>query len=67
MRSLVVKLKFSDFGSTTAERSSAAPIREIYRDLLVEAESRSEGKPVRLLGVGVRFHDIPEEEQLELF
>jgi hypothetical protein len=33
----------------------------------VEADSRSEGKPARLLGVGVRFHDIAEAEQMELF
>ena len=67
VRSLVVKLKFSDFRRTTAERANPVPDREIFRELLVEADSRSEGKPARLLGVGVRFHDIPETEQMELF
>ena len=67
VRSLIVKLKFSDFRRTTAERANPVPDREIFYELLAEAESRSEGKSVRLLGVGVRFHDIPEAEQMELF
>lgn len=67
VRSLVVKLKFSDFRRTTAERANPALDREIFKDLLAEADSRSEGKPARLLGVGVRFHDITGTEQMELF
>ena len=67
VRSLVVKLKFSDFRRTTAERAHPEIERAIFKDLLVEASSRSEGKPARLLGVGVRFHDIAEVEQMELF
>ena len=67
VRSLVVKLKFSDFRRTTAERAHAVIERSIFRELLEEAESRSDGKPSRLLGVGVRFHDVPEVEQMELF
>lgn len=67
VRSLVVKLKFSDFQRTTAERANGELDREIFRELLVEAESRSDGKPARLLGVGVRFHDISGTEQMELF
>lgn len=67
VRSLVVKLKFADFQRTTAERSNGVIDREIFRDLLREAESRSEGKAVRLLGVGVRFHDVEETGQMELF
>lgn len=67
VRSLVVKLKFSDFRRTTAERAHHAIDREIFRELLAEADSRSEGKPARLLGVGVRFHDVPGTEQMELF
>ena len=67
VRSLVVKLKFSDFRRTTAERTNPEIDREIFKSLLVEADSRSEGKPSRLLGVGVRFHDIAEAEQMELF
>jgi DNA polymerase IV len=67
VRSLVVKLKFSDFRRTTAERAHPEIDREIFKALLREADSRSEGKPARLLGVGVRFHDIAEAEQMELF
>jgi DNA polymerase-4 len=67
VRSLVVKLKFSDFQRTTAERAHPEIDREIFKALLVEADARSEGKPARLLGVGVRFHDIAGSEQMELF
>jgi DNA polymerase-4 len=67
VRSLVVKLKFSDFRRTTAERAHHEIDREIFRELLAEAASRSGEKPARLLGVGVRFHDIPGTEQMELF
>lgn len=67
VRSLVVKLKFSDFQRTTAERAHGEIDRRIFRELLEEAESRSGGKPSRLLGVGVRFHDVPDAEQMELF
>jgi len=67
VRSLVVKLKFSDFRRTTAERANPEIDREIFKDLLVEANARSDGKPARLLGVGVRFHDIAGAEQMELF
>lgn len=67
VRSLVVKLKFSDFRRTTAERANPEIERDIFKALLIEADSRSEGKPARLLGVGVRFHDIADTEQMELF
>jgi DNA polymerase-4 len=67
VRSLVVKLKFADFRRTTAERANPQIDREIFKALLVEADSRSDGKPARLLGVGVRFHDITGTEQMELF
>ncbi len=67
VRSLVVKLKFSDFQRTTAERSNAVLDRGIFLELLEEADSRSEGKAARLLGVGVRFHDAQDVEQMELF
>ena len=47
MRSLVVKLKFADFRRTTAECAHPEIDLDIYRTLLVEAASRSEGKPAR--------------------
>ena len=64
---LVVKLKFSDLCRTTAKRAHPEIDRDIFKSLLAEADSRSDGKPARLLGVGVRFHDIAEVEQMELF
>jgi DNA polymerase-4 len=51
---IFVKLKFNDFTRTTAERAGLEPSLNGYRGLLAEAFSRT-GKPVRLLGVGVRF------------
>lgn len=67
IRSLVVKLKFSDFRRTTAERASPEVNASIFRELLAEADSRSDGKAARLLGVGVRFHDMVTDTQMELF
>src|SRR4030095_6917293 len=51
---MLVKLKFNDFTRTTAERVGLAPTLEDFRSLLAEAFART-GKPVRLIGVGVRF------------
>lgn len=66
IRSLVVKMKFADFTRTTAEKAHAVMEPEIYGALLAEAWQRGGGKPVRLLGVGVRFREPEEKEQLEL-
>ncbi|MCW1924277.1 DNA polymerase IV [Luteolibacter arcticus] len=65
IRSLVVKMKFADFTRTTAEKAHALMDTEIFDALLAEAWQRGEGKPVRLLGVGVRFRDPEGDEQLE--
>ncbi|MGK0176623.1 MAG: DNA polymerase-4 [Lentimonas sp.] len=63
---ILVKLKFSDFRRTTAEITSRQPELSSYIRLLHEAWGRS-GKPVRLLGLGVRFADTTDKpEQLEL-
>jgi len=67
IRSLVVKLKFSDFQRTTAERAGPALDHGVYEELLDEAWKRGGGRHVRLLGVGVRFEDPAEEAQLEFF
>jgi DNA polymerase-4 len=66
IRSLVVKMKFADFTRTTAEKAHPVLETEIFEDLLKEAWQRGGGKPVRLLGVGVRFRDPEEKEQMEL-
>jgi DNA polymerase-4 len=63
---IFVKLKFSDFTRTTAERAGLAPTLQDFRALLDEAFNRT-GKPVRLIGLGVRFADTaPESAQLDL-
>src|SRR5258708_3886285 len=63
---IFVKLKFNDFTRTTAERAGLAPTLEGFRSLLEEAFGRT-GKPVRLVGVGVRFAEpMPESAQLDL-
>jgi DNA polymerase IV len=63
---IFVKLKFSDFTRTTAERAGLAPTLPDFRALLAEAFGRT-GKPVRLIGVGVRFaEDSPADAQMPL-
>ena len=56
----VVKIKFADFSQTTAECVSAAPDEGVWLGLLEEGWARK-GRAVRLLGVGVRFGDAPQE------
>lgn len=62
-----VKVKFHDFTQTTLEQAGASRDLDSYRQLLTAAHARG-GKPVRLLGVGVRLSDLRgQQEQLELF
>jgi DNA polymerase-4 len=56
IRKIFVKLKFNDFSRTTAERAGLEPSLPDFRALLAEAFRRT-GKPVRLIGLGVRFAD----------
>ena len=63
---IFVKLKVSDFTRTTAERAGLMPNLQDFRALLTEAFGRT-GKPVRLIGVGVRLADpAPENAQMDL-
>src|SRR5436305_3649670 len=63
---IFVKLKFNDFTRTTAERAGLAPTLPDFRALLEEAFARA-GKPVRLIGVGVRFAETTlESAQMDL-
>ena len=63
---IFVKLKFADFTRTTAERAGLEPSINAFRSLLTEAFGRT-GKPVRLIGVGVRFAETkPQDAQLPL-
>ncbi len=63
-----LKLRFNDFTTTTIERNvSAGPVLSTYKSLCEEAWLRGQ-KPVRLLGLGVRFEDVHTESiQAELF
>ncbi len=64
---IFVKLKFNDFTRTTSERAGLRPTLLDFRVLLAEAFGRT-GKPVRLIGVGVRFAEsAPEVAQISLF
>lgn len=63
---IFVKLKFNDFTRTTAERAGLAPTLPDFRALLAAAFART-GKPVRLLGVGVRFAEtVTADTQIQL-
>ncbi|MBM3109311.1 DNA polymerase IV [Pseudomonas arcuscaelestis] len=62
-----VKVKFHDFTQTTLEQAGAGRDLSSYQQLLSQAFARG-GKPVRLLGIGVRLQDLRAgHEQLELF
>lgn len=62
-----VKVKFHDFSQTTLEQSGAGRDLHSYQQLLSQAFARGD-RPVRLLGIGVRLHDLRgAHEQLELF
>ena len=67
VRSLVVKMKFADFHRTTAERAGHLVDPAIFEELLKEAWKRGNNRAVRLLGVGVRFEDPQESQQMEFF
>jgi len=62
-----VKLKFQDFTQTTLEQAGAGRDLNSYSRLLGAAHARG-GKPVRLIGLGVRLLDLRgSHEQLLLF
>ena len=57
IRSLQVKLKFSDFSQTTMERKAERCRSRAAKQLMVDAWTRGDGKSVRLIGVGVSLKD----------
>ncbi|GGY62578.1 DNA polymerase IV [Cellvibrio zantedeschiae] len=66
---IFVKIKFADFTQTTIERSGSTLTPSEFQSLCCDAYARKES-PVRLLGVGVRFVDLREDQpfyQLDLF
>jgi DNA polymerase IV len=69
MVKIFLKIKFADFSQTTIERSSSSLISTEFQQLCRDAYARKE-LPVRLLGVGVRFVDLRDNQsfcQLDLF
>lgn len=66
MNKLFVKLRFADFKRTTAECVAHA-VDERQLHALLEAGFRRGGKPVRLLGVGIRLSEEAPADQLGLF
>jgi DNA polymerase-4 len=61
---LFVKLKFDDFSQTTVECLAAKVDKAVLQDLCEQGYKRKT-QPVRLLGVGVRFMDLREQENTE--
>ncbi|MET0356003.1 MAG: DNA polymerase IV, partial [Cellvibrio sp.] len=69
MVKIFVKIKFNDFSQTTIECGSSSLVIAEFQQLCRDAYARKE-LPVRLLGVGVRFVDLREDQpfyQLDLF
>ncbi len=62
IRKVVVKMKFADFTRITRECLSLVPARETFHQLLETAWRSGDGKPVRLLGAGVRFAEVNDDE-----
>lgn len=59
---VLVKMKFADFTRITRECLAAAPDREAFHRLLQAAWEAGGGRPVRLLGAGVRFAAVSDTE-----
>ena len=69
VRKQFVKVKFSNFQSTTMECvAKGVPRMAVFNDLCQQSCLRGNGLPVRLLGLGVRFQDLTDGgKQLSLF
>ncbi|MGB1245702.1 MAG: DNA polymerase thumb domain-containing protein, partial [Porticoccaceae bacterium] len=65
-----IKMKFNDFTTTTVERQMVPGLPADSFDQLCDQAWERGSRPVRLLGIGVRFVDTREQQsamQLELF
>lgn len=61
IKSQYVKIKFNDFKLITAEAASNEVNLDKYHLLLRESYARQE-KPIRLLGLGIHFHNEKPEQ-----
>jgi DNA polymerase-4 len=66
IKSLGVKLKFSDFQQTTVEQQGLIVDEQTLFNLLSKAFLRGEGKNVRLVGIHVSLTDILNTDQMSL-
>lgn len=64
VKTAVIKLKFADFTQTTVEKGVSEIDPQYFLSLLNQAWQRGNGKPVRLLGAGLKFH--PPDPNFEL-
>lgn len=60
-----IKLKFTDFSSTTVERKANSLDHNLYADLIQEGAIRKE-LPIRLVGIGVKFDPENNISQIPL-
>lgn len=65
-KTLFVKIRFSDFETTTLQISGDKPDKKTYLRLCAEAWNRGK-RPVRLIGIGLQFNPPDMSEQLALF
>lgn len=65
-KAVFVKLRFSDFQTTTVQTTSGVIRESLFIPLMQQAWQRGE-RPVRLLGLGAQFAEPGMPEQLELF
>jgi DNA polymerase-4 len=63
IRKVFVKMKFSDFTRITRECLAVEPACETFHTLLETAWRSAEGRPVRLLGTGVRFAETSASDR----
>lgn len=64
IKTLFVKIKYDDFEQTTIEKSNLIISEKIFIDLLLERYEMN--RPVRLIGVGVKFFGEDSTAQLQL-
>ena len=62
IKSLYVKVRFSDFNTTTAQMAFNNINLQSYKDLVTKAWGRQQ-MPVRLLGLGIQYHDQATGQQ----
>lgn len=65
IKALYVKLRFHNFQTTTAQQVNSKVDIKVYKQLIKTAWQR-QGKPVRLLGLGIQYQRSKSVEQMDL-